>query len=141
MAYTKEQKNEIFNSIILEIGNGASLRAAITNTKLINRDTFNEWIKEDEQLSDQYARAREDRAELIFEQIIDIADSQEGDIIHKDGIDIVNHDVIQRARLRIDARKWMLGKMDKKKYGDAIDMTTDGEKIYTVPIFTDNGLN
>jgi hypothetical protein len=129
MAYTKEQKIKIFNSIISEIENGASLRSAIANTKLINRDTFNEWIKEDTNLSDQYARAREDRADLIFEQIIDIADSQEGDIIKKDGIEVVNHDVINRARLRIDARKWMLGKMDKRKYGDAIDMTTDGKEI------------
>jgi hypothetical protein len=134
MAYTKEQKINIFNSIISVMENGASLRSAIievkdTLDKSICIKTFDNWINEDEELLQQYTRAKDSRTDVIFEEILAIADSQEGDIIKKDGVDVVNHDVINRARLRIDARKWMLGKMNKRKYGDAIDMTTDGKEI------------
>ena len=127
MAYSKEQKTKIFNSIISEIENGASLRTALKNNNNFSSHTFNDWVNEDEEKGKQYARAKEQRTDLIFEEILNIADSQEGDIIKKDGIEVVNHDVINRARLRIDARKWMLGKMDKNKYGDKIQTEHSGE--------------
>jgi hypothetical protein len=139
MAYSKEQKTKIFNSIISEIENGASLRTALKNNNNFSSHTFNDWVNEDEEKGKQYARAKEQRTDLIFEEILNIADSQEGDVIHKDGIDIVNHDVINRARLRIDARKWMLGKMDKNKYGDKIQTEHSGE-ITTNVISLGNGV-
>jgi hypothetical protein len=139
MAYSKEQKTKIFKSIISEIENGASLRTALKNNNNFSSHTFNDWVNEDEEKGKQYARAKEQRTDLIFEEILNIADSQEGDVIHKDGIDIVNHDVINRARLRIDARKWMLGKMDKNKYGDKIQTEHSGE-ITTNVISLGNGV-
>jgi hypothetical protein len=36
----------------------------------------------------------------------------------EDGREVVDHDHIQRAKLRVETRKWMLGKMAPKKYGD-----------------------
>jgi hypothetical protein len=30
----------------------------------------------------------------------------------------IDHENVQRARLRIDTRKWMVGKLAPKKYGD-----------------------
>ena len=139
MAYSKEQKTKIFKSIISEIENGASLRTALKNNNNFSSHTFNDWVNEDEEKGKQYASAKEQRTDLIFEEILNIADSQEGDVIHKDGIDIVNHDVINRARLRIDARKWMLGKMDKNKYGDKIQTEHSGE-ITTNVISLGNGV-
>jgi hypothetical protein len=127
MAYSQEDKTKIFNSIISEIENGASLRSALKSNDNFSSHTFNDWLIEDEEKGKQYTRAKEQRTDLIFEEILNIADSQEGDVIQKDGIDIINHDVINRARLRIDARKWMLGKMDKNKYGDKIQTEHSGE--------------
>lgn len=71
----------------------------------------------------------QDRADLMFEETIAIADENEGDdlvIVRKDGTEVkkVNRDVIERARLRVDTRKWALARMNPKKYGDraAIDV-------------------
>ena len=47
----------------------------------------------------------------------------------EDGKVVTNHNVIQRDRLRVDARKWALSKMNPKKYGDKVDVTSGGEKI------------
>jgi hypothetical protein len=36
---------------------------------------------------------------------------------------------VARSKLQIDARKWKASKLAPKKYGDKMDLTTDGEKI------------
>lgn len=134
MAYSVEQKEEIINKVLFEIENGLSLRKAILKLDIVNRDTFNEWIKADESISDQYVKATDKRADVIFEEILDIADDSSNDFITTDigdGIQVekFNSEHVQRSRLRVDARKWVLGKMKPKVYGDKIDMTTGGEKI------------
>ncbi|RAU21131.1 hypothetical protein CU669_15140 [Paramagnetospirillum kuznetsovii] len=65
-----------------------------------------------EGLASRYAHAREVRADVIAEEIIDIADTAEDANI---------------ARLQIDARKWYAGKVRPKVYGDKIqqDVTMD----------------
>ena len=63
----------------------------------------------------QYARATGLRTDVIFDEIEDIADG-DGDVA--------------RDRLRIDARKWSLSKMQPKKYGDRLEI--DGEVATTV---------
>ena len=57
-------------------------------------------------------------------------------IINEEGNPITNHNVIQRDRLRVDARKWALSKMNPKKYGDkqAIEMDIKEEKPFTFKI-------
>src|SRR5258708_32882014 len=56
---------------------------------------------------DQYARAREEQADKLFREIIEIADEASGDYVTtSDGKRIVDHENIQRSRLRVDARKW-----------------------------------
>jgi len=134
MAYSNDEKIEIINKVLFEIENGLSLRKAILKLNIVSRDTFNEWLKVDKELSDQYARSAEERAEYIFEEILDIADDSSNDIDSfdiGDGINVekVNHENIQRSRLRVDARKWVLGKMQPKKYGDKVDFTTGGEQL------------
>ena len=134
MAYTVEEKEKVFNSIISDIENGASLRSVLRKDKMPSSSTFFIWIEEDVNKSKQYVRATELRAENMFEDILSIVDENTNDTITlDDGREIVNNDVIQRARLRMDARKWMLGKMHPKKYGDKLDVTSDGEKIQNAP--------
>ena len=66
--------------------------------------------------------------------MIDIVDNNTNDVnVLEDGKEVVNNDVIQRSRLRYDARKWLVSKLNPKKYGDKIDMTTGGEKIQNAP--------
>lgn len=78
----------------------------------------------------QYARAKEMQADLLADEIIEIADDGSNDTYTDDeGMERVDHDVIQRSRLRVDSRKWLAGKLRPKKYGDKMDITSDGEKI------------
>jgi hypothetical protein len=64
--------------------------------------------------------------------MLTIADNTEKDIIVlEDGREIVDHNVVSRDKLRIDTRKWILAKMNPKKYGDSskVDVTSGGDKI------------
>lgn len=130
--------------ILAEIANGRSLRSICRDEGMPSVKSFLAWVKDDENgLGKQYARAMEMRAEALFEEILEIADDGINDTYSKeDGSDAVNHDVIARSRLRVDARKWALSKMMPKKYGDKLDLSsTDGtmtpqQVIYQLP---DNG--
>ncbi|MES2781730.1 MAG: ubiquitin carboxyl-hydrolase [Pseudomonadota bacterium] len=125
--------------ILAKVKGGMSLRAACEGGDdwTPSEATFRSWCDSDTDLSAQYASAREARAEVIFEQCLAIADSQEGDVIKgPDGGEQINHDAINRAKLRIDTRKWMLGKMQPKTYGDK--QTVDLTGSFTVTISGDD---
>ena len=135
--WTVEKKEIAVKEILLEIMKGRSLTAILKTEErgnLPSKVTFFEWLKEDEELTNQYARATEVRAEAIFDDILAIADENTNDTsINENGIEVVNNDVIQRSRLRIDARKWVLSKLNPKKFGDKTDITTNGKEVNITP--------
>lgn len=102
---------------------GESLRSICRDAGLPNIATVLRWLgNKDERYDifrDQYARAREVQADTIFDEILDIADETSRDtLVDKDGKETVDNEWIARSRLRIDARKWMAGKLRPKRYGD-----------------------
>jgi transposase-like protein len=134
MKYSPAEKLAAFKKVLQAVERGASVRAATRSKDTINASTFHEWVEQDEELAKQYARATERRAEAIFEDILNIADENYEDVyIDSEGIERTDHDVVQRARLRVDARRWMLGKMQPKKYGDKLDLTS-GDKPLLAPV-------
>ncbi|MFZ2399002.1 MAG: hypothetical protein WAW31_10130 [Smithella sp.] len=88
------------------------------------------WLIQDKNFSEQYAQAKESQCDLFAEELIDIADDSSSDeIFTEDGKRIANKEFINRSRLRVDTRKWLLSKLKAKKYGDYIksDVTVQGE--------------
>lgn len=77
------------------------------------------WLRENKTFESQYARAREDRGDLVFDEILEIADDTTQDTIKTDkGIEVVNSEWVNRSRLRVDARKFVAARLAPKKYGD-----------------------
>lgn len=137
MAYSLKEIEDTFNYVCQEIEKGRSLRSVLREDKMPSSSTFFNWFKDDEAKTKQYAYAVEQRAEMIFEDILSIADKSDEDIIiDENGIEQTNHDVINRSRIRIDARKWMLGKMNPRRYSDKLDLTSGGEKIQNPSIIS-----
>lgn len=134
MAYSPEEKQEILDKVCALLEKGISARQALKEDGMPQSSTFFKWLSEERSFSEQYARACESRADAIFEDILNIADDNSKDTrIAEDGKELTDHDVIQRSRLRVDARKWVLSKMMPKKYGDRLDLTTDGESMNMSP--------
>ena len=74
------------------------------------------------------------RSHLLFDEIIEIADDDQNDYIEQtlpsgDIIEKVNSEHIQRSRLRVDARKWVLSKMNPKKYGEKLDLDMNSKQV------------
>lgn len=96
----------------------------------LSTDMFYKWLNEDEKNAKKYARATEIRSEMIFEEMLEIADKQDKDVyIDAEGKERTDHNVIHRNKLQIDTRKWYLSKMMPKRYGDRLDLTTNNESL------------
>jgi len=125
--------DEIFKEICAEVSEGKSLRSVCRRKDMPSIEAFRLQINKDEARLAQYTCARTERADFIFEECMDIADESENDM--KEGQ--VDQEAIQRAKLRIDTRKWMLGKMQPKKYGDKVDLAVEGTlKLNVMEIVT-----
>lgn len=103
----------IRDDICKEMEKGKSLRKVCEMKSMPSISTVMKWVSQDEVFSEQYTRAREARADAIFEDCLDIADDAKADDVAK-------------ARLMVDTRKWMLGKMAPKKYGDKVSHEVSG---------------
>ena len=117
-----EKKEKAIQFILTELSIGKSLRQILENNdELPARKTLYEWLASDKEVSQHYANTCEVRAESIFDEMIDIADDTSNDTIHLESGEKANSEWINRSRLRIDTRKWILSKMNPKKYGDKME--------------------
>lgn len=95
--------------------------------------TVLEWLRVNEIFSKMYARAKEQQADFLAEEIISIADDGTNDYmtITKGDTEynVENKEVTNRSRLRVDARKWVAAKLKPRKYSERVDVTSGGEKI------------
>lgn len=114
-SYTEERGD----AICARIAEGDSLRTICAEDGP-DMKTVMRWLADNDAFRQQYARAREAQADLMAEDILQIADDGRNDTYQTDNGEAVNHDVIARSRLRVDARKWLAAKLAPKKYGEKI---------------------
>lgn len=115
-----KKTQEIMDTVCQGVAIGKSARAMCVVCN-ISQPSLWKWLAEDSIFSKQYARAKEECADFIAEEILEIADSGLNDTYTDDkGNVVVNQDVIARSRLRVDARKWYAGKLAPKKYGEKL---------------------
>ncbi len=129
MARPSKFTQKLVDNICEQIADGENLRAICKGGAMPSKTTVMRWLGDARNLAfrDQYARAREMQADTLFDQILSIGDDGSNDTYKTlDGREVVNHDQIQRSRLRADARKWMAGKLAPKKYGEKVQMVGDG---------------
>lgn len=109
------------------ITEGQSLRTICADEFMPGKATVFRWLAAFPEFRDQYARAREAQADVMAEEILEIADTpEEGERreegSNKDGAfdKTVVEDMLGHRRLQVDARKWLMSKLAPKKYGDKV---------------------
>lgn len=100
------------------IAAGKSLRTVCATDPMPSMPTVFKWLRTNPEFFERYAIAREQRAEAIFEESLEIADDSSGDWVDVDGVQKFSQEHVNRARLRVDTRKWFLSKMMPKVYGE-----------------------
>lgn len=133
MARPSDYNTETTDIICERIANGESLRAICEDDNMPDKTTVLRWLRSSETFRTQYAGAREDQADALFDDILTIADDGQNDWMErKDAEDEnigwrENGEAIRRSQLRIDARKWMAGKLKPKKYSEKLQLAGDPE--------------
>lgn len=120
---------EIADEICERMADGESLRAICSSDNMPRRSTVFRWLAADEAFRDQYAHACELRTDELFDQMLEIADTPQigtKSVSKASGIEITEADMIEHRRLQVEARKWALGKMAPKKYGDKVTQELTG---------------
>jgi hypothetical protein len=123
--------NEATGQAICErLANGESLRKICSDAGMPVQSTVFKWIADNEAFAKQYASARETQMEVMAEEILAIADDSTNDTMTvKRGDsekDVADNEWINRSRLRVDTRKWLMSKMAPKKYGDKVEQFISG---------------
>ena len=127
MAYTPAQIEISFTKILTELASGKPLRTVLQEDGMPAPETFFMWLGTDELKTKRYRIACEARADLIFEDMLDIADNESQDMLSTERGEAGNMVKVQRDKLRIDTRKWQLARLAPKKYGDSVKLTGDAD--------------
>ena len=99
--------------ICAHIAGGKSLNSFCRKKGTPVISTVYKWLNDYEEFSKLYTRAREDQADALADEIIDVADDDDLDPNDK--------------RVRVDARKWVASKLKPQKYADKVNFKHSGE--------------
>jgi hypothetical protein len=121
MGRLTEYTPELAKEICSRISTGESLRSICAPDYMPAVSTVCLWNLEDRNgFAEQYARARKAQAELLADELLDIADDGSNDFMETKHGPVVDQENINRSRLRVDTRKWYLSKVLPKIYGDKL---------------------
>jgi hypothetical protein len=129
----KGYNKKIASKICEQIAQGMSLNRICKQDGFPSKVSVFRWLLDESlvEFRNQYAQARDMQAQGWSDDIIEIADDGENDtyiaMVDDEAVIKTNFDNIQRSKLRVDARKWVLSKLLPKKYGDKIEIPKEPE--------------
>lgn len=107
---------------------GETLNEICRDEHMPSSSAVRRWVIDDiDGFAARYARARDLLLEHWADESIGIADDGRNDWMERHGKEDkgwqANGEHIQRSRLRIDQRKWLLSKLKPERYGDSLKLT------------------
>jgi hypothetical protein len=111
---------QIFERVIEDVYRGRSLQSLIQDDfRLISYEDFLRWVRRDPTRHERFKEAQEMRTEFLAGEILEIADGVEA-------VDPTSNDTVNRDKLRIDTRKWLMSAHNKKRYGEVKQVELGG---------------
>lgn len=111
------------------LAKGLTLKEICRRDGMPPSSTVRSWALDDrEGFFAPYARAREIGCYELVDEIIEIADDAQNDWMERNAQGDekagwqINHEHVQRSRLRIDTRKWVASKVLPKVFGDKVEL-------------------
>lgn len=118
--YTPELADEICRLISEE---GLTLRQLVKRPGMPERKVIRCWRMKYPEFQEKFLSACEDRMDGLIDEIVEMADA-----VPDDGA------AVMAARLRIDTRKWIAGKIYPRVYGERTTLATPDGKAVTVQV-------
>jgi hypothetical protein len=121
---------EVAEAICARLAEGESLNRICKDAGLPSEATVRMWALDDiDGFATKYARAREIGYDCLAEQILSLSDEcrmGEKTVSKATGLEVTTGDMVERSRLQVEARKWLLSKMLPKRYGEKVDHNHSG---------------
>lgn len=111
--YTEEKALEICELV----ADGQSINKISKMSGMPTRSTILKWFRDVPEFSIMYARAKEIGFEVLADEIIDLSDATEN----------IKAEELRRHQLMIDTRKWLLAKLQPRKYGERVTQEVVGD--------------
>lgn len=117
------------DDICSRLADGESMRSVCRDDSMPAMTTVFRWLRESEEFQQQYTIAKEESADAMVEDMLDIADNQVANPVLVDDVPLVvegkmvttvDGPAVNHAKLRVDTRKWAASKLKPKKYGDKV---------------------
>jgi hypothetical protein len=120
MNIVKYDPAKIWPEILERIANGESLAAALRQPGMPSYALAKIHLRSDPALREAYDQAIEDRAALLAEELIELADTP-----IPEGLDPASRSAwVQHLRVRLDTRKWIASRVYRQLYGDKVEIST-----------------
>lgn len=116
MARPSKDTPELRDVILTALIEGESLRQICARKGMPDRTTVMRWLDADESFASRYARAREMQGDHMDDLILETAND-------------CTPESAPAARVKIDAYKWRAAKLNPKRYGERLDVTSDGKHV------------
>ena len=128
---TKHYDEAIGIAICQRLIEGQTIKKICKDPDLPSERTVYRWLAAERTFWQLYARAREAQMEKWSDDVVEIADDASNDYIDRAGKDgeverVFDPEAVQRAKLRIDTRKWLMSKLAAQRYGDRVDVNLSG---------------
>ncbi|MGO9460667.1 MAG: helix-turn-helix domain-containing protein [Rhodomicrobium sp.] len=109
----------VASEILAQLSEGTTMRAICKAEGMPSPRTVSRWVDADiNGFAARYDRARRMQGDAIFDEVIDITNEEFVDLVE-----------VQAAKLKVDARKWFLAKLNPKRYGDRVEILNRTEEM------------
>lgn len=125
-APAREGLTDVQMTICRRLMEGESMVAICRDDGMPARSTVFEWLATQPEFQRAYILAKQLLAETFADEIVAISDDASRDWIETEDGKVLDHEHVQRSRLRVDSRKWLASKLAPKRYGDSASLRVGG---------------
>src|SRR5437762_3081092 len=120
---TFKRSKELAEEICRRIVEGETVTTICQDKKMPSKQSVYNWLNDDPEFRRRYNESRMLFYEHMADEILDISDDDSGDfkkVKRRDGTEefVPDWELVNRSRLKVDTRKWILARVLRKKYGD-----------------------
>jgi hypothetical protein len=117
---------ELLEAMFNDLAMGDTLKGAAERQGITDRNklaSLYRVVRKDKAIRAMYDEARELQAESFIDEVLTIADDSGNDRLENGRI---NHEAVNRSKLRLETRWRVMGAMVKKRFGDHKHVEIDG---------------
>lgn len=132
---------EIADEICQRLSTGQSLREISRSSGMPSASAIVDWTQDETNcpgFGARYAHARGVWLAVIADEILEISDDSANDYMARTRSDgssenVLDAEHVQRSKLRVDSRKWLLSKLKPGVYGDKVSQEISGPEGGAIP--------